>query len=99
MSDLFESRLAVIQNKLDQLVSGRLIIERDMNAGEQVVDYLNERRAEMIEIKDSFFWLAIEFTHLLSDIREFTDKFNDAKSDPRINELWQIIETAMSITK
>lgn len=99
MIEDFQTRLNEIQVKMDRLVNNKLAIERDINRGELIEDFYQERCQALSEIKSEMFWVAMEMQHLLSGMREFNDKFAEAKRDPQVSEMWETIETAMRMVK
>jgi hypothetical protein len=99
MIESFKSRLLIIQLKADTLFDDKLAVERDLDYGELYEEYYLNLSKEMIGIKSEMFWIFMELQHLISDMISFNNKFESAKSDPQIKELWETIETAMSIMK
>lgn len=99
MIEDFKSRLMIVQEKMHQLVSNKLAIERDINRGEPIEEYLLEKVQILSECQSDMFWIAMEMQMLITDMNLFNDKFYEAKYDPQVKELWETIETAMAMVK
>lgn len=91
--------ISSLMDRIDNVVAHNLAIERDINDGERIEDYLLEKANQVSEAKTDLFWIACEMTHLLSCMREHNDKFLQACNDPQVSELWKTIETAMVMVK
>lgn len=84
---------------MDQLVSSKLAVGRDINRGELIEDYLLEKAQILSECQNEMFWLAMDLQLLIVDMKIFNDKFVEAKENPQVKELWEIIETAIMMVK
>lgn len=91
--------MSVIMEKLDSLTMGRLAIDREINQGEMIEDFYNERLVEVSDCKGQLFNIAIDIASLVGEIVESNQKFDQACQEPQVAELWQIIETAMTMVK
>lgn len=93
------ARMSLIMEKLDRLTMGRLAIEREINRGERMENFYKERLAEVSECKGQLFNIAVDIASLVGEIVEHNEKFQKACQDPQVEELWQVIETAMTMVK
>lgn len=99
MPEDFQSCLDEIRIKMDNLVNHKLAVERSINRGELMEDFFQERCVELSKIKSEMFWVAMEMQNLISNIKEFNDKFLEATRNPQVSELWKTIEIAMTVVK
>lgn len=95
----YMARMHVIMERFDNLAMGQLTVERDINHGELLEDYYKDRLADVSHCKDTLFNIALEIASLVREIVEQNQKFDQACKDPQVEELWQVIETAMTMVK
>jgi len=97
--DEYQKELDKLIDRLDSVTYDNLALERDINTGERIEDYLLEKATQIADAKTELFWIACGMAHVLSGLREHTEKFIQASTDPQIKELWATIETAMAMVK
>lgn len=88
-------------DKAEQLkiVWRSLSIERNINAGEMVEDFYQERFNDLCKIKSDAWIVVNDMVHLVEELDDFRNKLEQIKSNPQIAELWQTIETTMELVR
>lgn len=82
-----------------RIVWRQLSIERNINTGELVEDFYQERFQDLSKIKCSAWILVDQMVRLVEELDSFRNKVEKMKTNPQTAELWETIETAIELMK
>lgn len=98
MIEDFKIKLNSISEKI-QNAYHTTSLEREINKGESINQYFNERSKELSDLKGELFWAIKELQMLMVEMKMYNDKFISALENPHTKEMWETIQIAMALVK